>query len=514
MGRTESSRIRRMTTKLIVGTRTRLRQTVILPSSMKETAIPEPRTVKKPQGRPPSIERGNSKLETLNGVYCSMVNPLRRCTSRILMTLILASGAWLGAAQTSSGSDQLRLDLDFGSGGSIVSDLGPGDRASPVPSRALYRYQDGRILFATSNSGIWTVKRYLADGSPDPDFGDSGSLEIVGWGYSKTVFYNSSVTSVVVRPDGRILLSGFVQDGMSMGNLGPPAGVFAQLLPDGSPDQSFGQFGGTSLLGYGDAVAAIDLGPDGRIVAAGYTEQSTTGRGDDGLLMRFTEDGRLDRAFGRNGRVVIPGERKKNSYLLDVHVFRDGQIVAAGAKSNRYLLAKFNSRGRPSFSFGKKGRVVIEVDRDRCSCELGRAMTVDGQGRITVTGHVNPPKRSEAIYGATVRVTRSGELDKSFGRQGVARTHLGTMFRPLDVSLTKSLAPVLVGELRRAGIPSRAVSVQFRKNGSVRGRPQFLQNSERSSAWAVVGGGFGRLLVGGHLFEGANEKSFLKRLKP
>ncbi|MGE0028207.1 MAG: hypothetical protein AB7O78_04465 [Thermoleophilia bacterium] len=152
------------------------------------------------------------------------------------------------------------LDPSFGGGDGWTSvDLGGDDAAAAVAIQP-----DGRIVAAGSAGRAGgddiLVARFLADGQPDPSFAGDGTATMdlggvdIGW-------------DVALQPDGRIVVAGLTaRDDASPGDM-----AVARLMPDGTPDASFGGGDGWTArdVGGDDTAYAVSLRPDGRIVLAG-----------------------------------------------------------------------------------------------------------------------------------------------------------------------------------------------------------------------------------------------------
>ncbi|HEY3021436.1 MAG TPA: hypothetical protein VGJ32_14660, partial [Solirubrobacteraceae bacterium] len=122
---------------------------------------------------------------------------------------------------------------------------------------------DGKIVVAgDTNTGPnpfdFGVARLLPDGSLDSSFGGAGSTS-VDFGGDDTAF------AMALQPDGKIVVAGRSNAGDNPSNF-----AVARLLPDGSPDGSFGT-GGKMLVDFGrdDQGRAVSLQPDGKILVAG-----------------------------------------------------------------------------------------------------------------------------------------------------------------------------------------------------------------------------------------------------
>lgn len=82
-------------------------------------------------------------------------------------------------------------------------------------------------------------------------------------------------------------------------------------------------------VGLGDDYAqSMVLQPDGRILLAGFSYNGINGTGNDFSVVRFNADGSLDTSFGAGGKVVVQfaGEDQANRVTLQA----DGKIVLVG----------------------------------------------------------------------------------------------------------------------------------------------------------------------------------------
>lgn len=169
------------------------------------------------------------------------------------------------------------LDPSFGSGGRVLTTVGSSDDARGVAVQP-----DGRIVVAGStlqgSARNTMLLRYLPNGTPDPSFGSGGRL-IASFSNA-----NDAATAVALQPDGRIITGGYADGASSRGFL------VARYRPNGTIDPSFG-FSGSSFTGFGNRPAeatSMALQPDGRIVLTGWV-QRTTGE-KDVALARYLND--------------------------------------------------------------------------------------------------------------------------------------------------------------------------------------------------------------------------------
>src|SRR5262249_55668826 len=101
---------------------------------------------------------------------------------------------------------------------------------------------------------------------------------------------------------------------------------------------------------------SVAVGPDGRIVLAGWAPSDSTGY--DLVLERYNASGVLDTTFGSGGVVVAPVPLDQYGESLTLQP--DGKIVVAGQQEYGvfyyFLVARFNGAdGSPDSSFGVNG---------------------------------------------------------------------------------------------------------------------------------------------------------------
>ncbi|MEI6409916.1 MAG: T9SS type A sorting domain-containing protein [Bacteroidota bacterium] len=171
------------------------------------------------------------------------------------------------------------LDDGFGSGGVVLDTIKSGELY------ALAIQADGKILV----TGYWKspynaiVKRFLPDGTPDPDFGTAGvriienAIEGVG---------------ILVKPDGKILtlLQRETPDYRPM---------LVQLLPNGQNDPNFGINGVYESNYAGLRTRTFSYANDALIISNTGGSSTDLPAGDYAVLLRFILDlsvGTLDPA--------------------------------------------------------------------------------------------------------------------------------------------------------------------------------------------------------------------------
>jgi len=183
---------------------------------------------------------------------------------------------------------------------------------------------------------------------------------------------------------------------------------------EGALDLCFGKEGKveTGFPGGYASAAGVAVQTDGRIVAVG-------GALGGFAVARYNRDGSLDRDFGSEGRVLTTFRGSDTAAAVAVQ--RNGRIVVAGTSFTNdplhptgFAVARYNRDGSPDQTFGDGGQVITEFPN--ASTEA-RAMTIQADGRIVVTGQAIAPQGAGADI-AVARYTTDGALDPAFGGDG------------------------------------------------------------------------------------------------
>lgn len=287
--------------------------------------------------------------------------------------------------------------------------------------------------------------RLNEDGSLDNTFSSDG-VTVIDYGSS----INAWGTSLAILDDGKIIISGFIEDSpftyvhtamcrlSSTGSLDNTFGVNGLLTHDllnfwcftdemiiqndriilggvyfspdfdrfatvsryyldGSIDTDFGDGGSSTLHLQGDQGIAfgsnigMSLAPDGKIL---FTSKVIPGTGkSDFALLRFNADGGIDNSFGINGIVI--NELEGNSYGTDVIVQANGKIIACGSYRNPdpdnydFLIIRYLASGFPDPSFGTAGTgvVISNISPGIWYSDESNSVIFCNDGKLLVSGY-------------------------------------------------------------------------------------------------------------------------------
>ena len=157
------------------------------------------------------------------------------------------------------------------------------------------------------------------------------------------------------------------------------------------------------------------------------------------------DPGQLDVAFGAGGqRSMDLGGTYDWGYATAVQP--DGRILAAGVTNARgtydFAVSRHLPSGELDPSFGENGVAITDFGK---SWDWAYALALQPDGRIVVAGFSD---RSGSRDFALARYGSDGRLDGSFGRDGLVLTPV----RPLSTDIVHGLAVQPDGEIVAAGV--------------------------------------------------------------
>jgi uncharacterized delta-60 repeat protein len=329
------------------------------------------------------------------------------------------------------------LDTGFGAGGKTHFTFGGIDVANAAALQP-----DGKIVMAgyTDQGGggganNFAIARVNANGALDTGFANGGKL-------TYDFGFDDRATGVVVQPDGKIVVTGFVD-----GALQDFAAV--RLNTNGTIDTGFG-VGGQDIVGYAGvnkAYAAV-LQPDGKIVLAG----STSLNGGDFAVVRLKTDGFPDFAFGQNGRVQV--HFGFDAQANGVAVQLDGKIVLGGFQgADRFALARLNADGTLDTTFNSMAGGTTDNGNGKLSFGFGgsveeaSSVAIQPGGKIVIAGFTYKAggNNNNTENFAAARINPNGTLDLSFNGTGKQTVDFGGDDEANGVALQPDGKIVLVG---------------------------------------------------------------------
>ena len=359
------------------------------------------------------------------------------------------------------------LDPSFGTGGQVITPISSGYDAA----NALVVQPDGKLVAAghayNANNDTFALVRYNADGSLDGNFGTGGKVT--------TPFgIGSAASAAVLQADGRLVAAGQTFTGSRT------QFALVRYLATGGLDSTFGTGGkvGTPIGSIDDEASALVVQPDGKLVAAGYSDR---GGNTTFALARYNAAGSLDTSFGTGGKVTT-AIGSTDDEVLALVLQPDGKLVAAGftasAGNTAFALARYNADGSLDASFGTAGKVTTAVESID---DAAFALLLQPDGKLVAAGYANDGSNEDF---AVVRYSADGSLDASFGAGGKVVTQIAGTFGEANALVLQA-----DGKLVAAGYSYNGTDTDFalaRYLGQVCG-DGIVEASEQCDAGAANG---------------------------
>jgi uncharacterized delta-60 repeat protein len=347
-------------------------------------------------------------------------------TDHLRASVIQTDGKIIAAGDSDFGSNHANLalarfnsdgslDTTFGSQGRVtteVSSLGSGIRALALDGMG--NAVAAGIYQAPGGVSHIVLARYKPDGTLDTTFGSGGIVTSV-------IGYTDGADAMVIQGDGKIVVGGSSQTAFE----GTQFFTVIRYNADGSLDHNFGASGieETNLGNADPQVHGLAIQGDGKIVAVGQT--SSSGGNFHFAVVRYNSNGGLDSTFNGNGEVLdnYPGLRGGENFRA-VDLQPDGKIVAAGGVLDTNSLvdvavARYNTDGSDDTTFNAIGKASFNLNSTN---DAANAVTLEADGKIIVAGSYGVPGGSHFL---TARINSNGTLDSGFGSNGIVTTDVG-----------------------------------------------------------------------------------------
>lgn len=248
------------------------------------------------------------------------------------------------------------FDQAFGTNGISSATMGGGGHEYAMSA---VMHTDGNIISIGHQfeSKRLLVAKFRHNGQLDSTFGEKGFVSL-----STTNEHDWGVDLIVTAPENKIL---------ALFNSGMYKSSIIRLNYDGTIDTSFGEDGVADLhqfLSHSDLMKAtsMTLQNDGKILVAGY--------GNQGIVIRLTDDGSLDSDFAQSGKKIIRGQFRTDLHKIIIR--SDGRIFVAGGQSDGNslmtgLIASLDNEGILVSNFGEGGFVFLKGDTKQRVTDIG-----------------------------------------------------------------------------------------------------------------------------------------------
>lgn len=229
----------------------------------------------------------------------------------------------------------------------------------------------------------------------------------------------------------------------------PPGTAFASFAGDGIETVNFGAI---------DSAGSVAVGPDGEIVTVGSTSNAMTSF--DLAVARFDAVGNPDGTFSGDGRQITDlGGFDSGKGIV---VQKDGKIVAVGsnaAGNGSIVVVRYTKAGELDPTFAGDG--IQEVSFPGGAS--GDGVALGRKGTITVVGEA---RNNFAV----ARLSKKGELDRSFSKDGKTLTDMGGLDGAEDVAAQPDGRIVVAGTTCVGGgmcLKDRMAVARYKPNGGL-----------------------------------------------
>ena len=344
---------------------------------------------------------------------------------------------------------------------------------------------------------------HAAGGDLDPAFDGDG----------RRIFFSSTTEdrglAVALQTNGKIVVVGDTDF------FGTADALVMRFDLNGRADSTFDNDGRRIYdePGAEDHGQAVAVQANGKLVVAGYSNLFGT---NDALILRFNDNGALDRTFDNDGRRIFISNGDERIQAVAVQS-SDGKIVAAGHTNffgtNDILVLRFHADGRLDSSLAGDGSLVLNLPAN----DVVQAVALQPDKKIVVAGYTN-------VFGdndfAVTRFNENGSLDTTFdgdGRQIIRSFGGDDRAQAVALEPTTKRRKNLVAGLPTSGNNDFAV-VRLNPNGSLDSSFHFdgrvvisgFGGDDRAQAIALQGDG--KIIVAGYTNASGNNDFAVARL--
>lgn len=271
---------------------------------------------------------------------------------------------------------------------------------------------DGKVVALGQNSsGLVALARVHSDGGLDESFGDGG---IVQDEWDLAYYITNNIRGMLVLPNGNIAISGLLgQDNYS---------YLLQLNPDGSIDNTFGNWGSTALYETEPGhLAGVLLTHNSSLIAIGVKVYGLA-------LNKYSPGGQSDATFGIAGKVFTPIRAPfSTDRILASAVQPDGKILLAAHAYYQYYVDNFGVIQLITISKQVIMRTFTDGSLDTAFGEGGIFSGAEvpftiGQLAIQPDGKIIAIGGNDALeYTGLLRLDSTGQVDETFAQNGLLR---------------------------------------------------------------------------------------------
>ncbi|PVZ13990.1 T9SS type A sorting domain-containing protein [Porphyromonas loveana] len=357
-----------------------------------------------------------------NGVAQTVIADNQSWEADLVSSVVsLSNGKCLAVGSSRLGSTRRVAYVCYNADGTLDSSFGDNGILLVLPSADLQNYgmdavelPDGTIyscghMFSVATYETWPFLVKIKNGQLDTSFGSNGYLIID--------IVNALGERMVVQPDGKIVVGGYLEDNI----------LAMRFNPDGSLDNTFGENGLSKIVieGSEDAsfVKDLILQPDGKILLGGFYSTDATYKW---AIVRLGANGKLDTTFGEGG-IKKMSVGYGHDFVQGIGLQSDGKIVVAGHSWDanlptlRYSAAvvRLNADGSQDSTFGSDG--IFRKNFTAEGCSYVTDLAVSSEDKI----YVACSPQEFTVYDLGIfSLDKDGNPNATFGDDGYTSTDL------------------------------------------------------------------------------------------
>ena len=350
------------------------------------------------------------------------------------------------------------LDSTFDDDGVKSINVDVHNYASSVAIKA-----DGKILAAGSSSATGYPNNYCVvscnpDGTPDDTFDQDGIL------IRQVNLYlgATSYKCIAAQNDGKVVTAGTAWSGsdydFAVTRYNPDGTLDSTFSSNGKTLISFGQ-------GFSnDTANSILIQPDGKIVVAGKTLNGVSGN-EDIAIARLNTDGSLDNTFSGDG--ILTSDFNGNDYANSVAIQADGKIIVGGSVNSNFAVIRYNTDGSIDNTFATGLQITTFFPGDPSYSATANAIVIQPDGKIIAVGTASIFNIYQRYNFALARYNTDGTLDKSFSNDGMQISDFGLSHRDFanSAAIQKDGKIMVAGSTLNA--TSEFGFVRYNQDGSI-----------------------------------------------
>lgn len=248
------------------------------------------------------------------------------------------------------------------------------------------------------------IMRFNTDGSLDSTFGNMGiTYPPLGAQQYAGHFYD-----LEILPNGKIIAVGIIEYPGGTGGWYANHPLVVRFNADGSVDSTFGGDGTTilyTIYNANDIIESVVVQPDGKIILGGRSSFPFPVMQSDFYVTRLNADGSMDASFGTNGYFLTNFQGAETSVVRALSLQPDNKILAYGLtkdSTNNYfraVICRLQNDSTLSLEAPALGNIAVYPN------PAGNELNIEGfgvesfeiyktDGRLVHSGSCNPLARS------------------------------------------------------------------------------------------------------------------------